>query len=703
MHVHKQTGDLVIRGLPFARNRNVDGRLPRKQNEVCLILEIDADDARPDEEQALVQIGPEDIEKKRFLTNTNKSFPHCRFDEQAYATRQQREEQAPLACRWKMRAEYKDISERRSGHTQSLLILEHFSERDGYKIKKRNLGVDEERARERRGETIPGGSTFREPEFNSAAATDSKPIRIQQYSFAEICAGAGGASRGAERAGFKVVLGVETCPHACSSFRANFPNAELYEMKVTDLDAKTIQTVVDLLHLSPSAFDGVGDDPEAANKRCKELLEVDPRFVSMEQPAAIMSERQRPFLHAIIRSFTEAGYSVQYKMVQMADYGLPQMRKRFILIAAGPGEKLPKWPTPTHSSSPTGGQQPLFTEKEAIEGLTPELHSLHDPDSLPTIKNEARDADQPINSPINGNGSVYHHADGERDFTQRELACLQGFPTCHQFEGSYIKKQIANAFPPLIAMAFYQHLRQHMEEVDGVQPSFPEPGEPSGDSTASLPEISNDDTMEDALNDESPNGPLDADMADALPNAPAVAIPDAPADVVKIEQPFRSPIQPETIRDILYPSLPMSPTSPTPGLTMSPETVSDGEPSSPASHTPAPVQQLPTPSTNERFVNHQSLPPIGLKRGRALFEEPGSDGDDDDAGPETLQTPSKRPRLLIAGDGTDDRRSEGSRTASRSPDDGNDVVEDVPMSEKVGEARGSSPDDEMVDNLAREL
>lgn len=697
--MHKQTGDFVIRGLPYARSRNVGGRLPRKQNEVCLIIEIDADDARADEEQALVQISPEDIKTKRILTNTNKSFPHCRFDEKAYATRKQREEQAPLACRWKMRAEYKNISERRSGHTKGLLILEHFSERDGHKIKKRNLGVDKDRTRECRGETIPGGSTFRELEFNQDGATDSKPMRIQQYSFAEISAGAGGASRGAERAGFKVVLAVESCPHACNSYRANFPNTELYEIKVADLDIETVQIAVDLLHISSSALDGVGDDPEAANKRCKELLKLVPRLVLMEQPAAIMSERQRSFLHAIIRGFTETGYSVQYKMVQMVDYGLPQMRKRFILIAAAPGEKLPKWPTPTHSPSPTGDQQLLFTEKEAIEGLTPELHSLHDPDSLPVMDCETRDAEKPIDRPVNGSGSVYHHPDGERDFTQRELACLQGFPTSHRFQGSYVKKQIGNAFPPSVAMEFYQHLRQHMEEVDGVQPGLPEPVEPSGDTTASFSEVSRASTVESALGEEPSVGPLDATMADAPPDLR----PDLLADVVKIEQPVRSPTSPRAGLAVLQSSLPMSPASPTPGLTMSPDAQSDGEPSSPASHTPSPVQQLPTPLTDGRFAPVDHTADLQLKRGRALFEDPESECDDDDGGPETLQTPSKRPRLLIAGDGTDDRRSQGSRTASRSPYDENDVVEYVPVSENAGESRGSSPDEQMVDNLAREL
>lgn len=188
-------------------------------------------------------------------------------------------------------------------------------------------------------------------------------------------------------------------------------------------------------------------------------------------------------------------------------------------------------------------------------------------------------------------------------------------------------------------------------------------------------------------------------MADAPPETP----PDVPADVIKSEQPLRSPTPQETITAVLRPLLPMSPTSPTPGLTMSPEAQSDGEPSSPASHTPSPVQQLLTPLTNGRFTPVNNTAGLHLKQGRALFEEAESDGDDDDAGPEILQTPSKRLRLLITGDGADDQRSEGSRTALRSPDYENDMVDDIPISEDAGEARGDSLDDKMVNNLAREL
>lgn len=645
------------------------------QNEICLVLEIDADDSRPDEEQALREIGPEDILKKRILTNTNKSFPDCRFDRVAYATGEQVVEQGPLCCRWKMRAEYKDASQRRTGRFQGL-TLEHFSQRDAHKIKKRNLGVDEQRARDWRGDTIRGGSTFCVKDENR----DGKPTKVRRYAFAEISAGAGGASRGAEMAGFKVVLATESCPHACKSYRANFPNTKLYEMKPTEFAADGVLPDVDVLHISSSALNEAGDDPEAAKKICTDLLKSHPRLTLMEQPAAILSERRAPFLNAILRSFTDAGYSVQGMIVHMVEYGLPQIRKRFIMIGTGPGEPPVSWPTATHSSNPTEDQRPFMTEEDAISRLTLELHSLHDPESLRfrTMDWKVRDAEKPMDTPINGNGSVYYHPDGERDFTLRELACIQGFPTYHKFEGSYIKKQIGNAFPPSVAMAFYQHLRQHLEEVDAVYLD-----KPAEDPVASLKEVNNDSTAVSMLYDEPQNGSLDEVM------------PGVPLDVHSIEEPVRPSNRQRTRAAVMPPS---------PRRSMSPEAQPSSGTSSPASHTPLPAQQLPTPSTSGgRFVNDQHAASLGLKRDRAVFEEPESDGDEDDIGILALQTPSKRPRVSVPGDGAHDCSSAGSRTVSESPDDAAGMAEDVPISENTDEPVGSSPDDEMIANLARGL
>lgn len=685
--MHNQTGNVVIRGLPYARTRYLHGYLHSKQNEVCLILEIDADDARPDEEQALVEIEPEDILKKRILTNTNKAFPNCRFDEQAYATLKQREEDAPLACRWKMRVEYKDASQRRAGRFQGH-ILEHFSERDSHKIKKRNLGVDKERSREWRGETVPGGSAFSEPDSVKDENQDGGPARSQMYAFAEVSAGPGGASRGAAMAGLKVVLATESCHHACSSYRANFPGTELCQVTTTEFAADETQRPVDLLHISSSALTEVGYKPEADNKPeaakkleavrtiCTDLLKkTHSRFVLMVQPATITSEGMKPFLNAVIKSFTDLGYSFQWKIVNLVEYGLPQMRKRFIMIASAPGEKLPSWPAATHSSDPTGDQQPFATEEDAIGGLTPELHSLHDPEALPVMDCAVRDASKPMDAAINASGSTNHHADGERDFTLRELASLQGFPTYHHFEGAYIKKQIGNSFPPLVAMAFYQHLRQHMEEVDGVQAGLVQPEELAGDHNVSSLEAHDDIMLEEAPDYKSPSRLLDA---------------------ASIGKPIRPLVLQHKRAAILPSPPPMSPSSSSTGPTVSSEASQNLEPTSPASHTPSPTQQLPTPSTNGRFKMGEQKTTPGRKRGRSLFEEPESDGDDDDdGGPSTLQTPSKRPRVTLG--------REETRTVSRSSSDTTGTVENVTMSEDADELGSDSADDEEIATLAVEI
>lgn len=615
------------------------------------MMEIDSKDARPDEEQALLEVEPEQLLRRRFLLKTNKSFPEARFDKQVYDTEEKIAQEAPLTCRWKVRMEYKDSAQRRAGRPQGQ-TLEHVSERDSHGIKQKNLGADKQRSSKWRGETILGGSSIFTGENES-----SEPGRIQKYSFADISAGAGGASRGAEMAGLDVVMATEPCPHACDSYDTNFPRTSRHKMDTKKLAETTKQYVVDILHISSSAFEDVDKDKKATKKRCTKILKMSrPRLVIMEQASAKASDNNVPFLNAILSSFTDAGYSVQWKIVNMVEYGLPQMRKRMIVIAAGPGEALPSWPTPTHSSNPTGDQQPFLTEEQAISGLTPELHSLHDPKSLRVIDRMARDADKPMEFVIGSNGPGRPHPDGKREFTLRELASLQGFPTYHEFKGSYQKQQICKAFPPSVAMAFYQHIRQHMEEVDGARSSGLEPFElPGAPGASDLPQTGN---ANEASRPLSRAALITRDEFDE-------AIPDAMETIQSVEHPVRSTSR----QRIDTTAMPCSPR-----LTVSPETRRNAGPRSPASHTPSPVQQLPTPSTGGHFIAGQRAAALRRRRDRAEFEEElESDGDDDNDGPLTLETPSKRPRTSTG--------SVSSHTAPGSSDPEADPLEDASMSE----------------------
>lgn len=66
-------------------------------------------------------------------------------------------------------------------------------------------------------------------------------------------------------------------------------------------------------------------------------------------------------------------------------------------------------------------------------------------------------------------GGQNYHPSGKRDLTLREYACLQGFPTGHVFKGNYVKKQIGNAVPPVVAKVLFGSIKADLEKVDGVE------------------------------------------------------------------------------------------------------------------------------------------------------------------------------------------------------------------------------------------
>lgn len=91
----------------------------------------------------------------------------------------------------------------------------------------------------------------------------------------------------------------------------------------------------------------------------------------------------------------------------------------------------------------------------------------HNTAGTPKRNATAYDGDLPLRNCITTAGSIDIHPSGKRGFTDRELACLQGFPLEHKFEGNKIKMQIGNAVPPLAAKVFFAHIRRCLEEVDG--------------------------------------------------------------------------------------------------------------------------------------------------------------------------------------------------------------------------------------------
>jgi DNA (cytosine-5)-methyltransferase 1 len=186
---------VLIRGLPYTRNRNLRGALEAKINEVSQVLEVDSDDKRPAEEQAQVEVSPPQILRERVLNKTNFEYPHKRYggDDEKWVARtpKQREEQGPLTCRWKSSARYRDARDRRDhnkfGDMGIHTRIRQAEADEGFRECDKTLRL------RFRGKTVRGGSYKPTP-----------PGREQRYIFADIFCGAGGTSHGAVMADLKV-------------------------------------------------------------------------------------------------------------------------------------------------------------------------------------------------------------------------------------------------------------------------------------------------------------------------------------------------------------------------------------------------------------------------------------------------------------------------------------------------------------------
>ena len=132
-----------------------------------------------------------------------------------------------------------------------------------------------------------------------------------------------------------------------------------------------------------------------------------------------------------------------------------------------PGEVLPPFPKPTHSSNPEKtGLKPWTTINETIAKI-PLGWPNHDVHLAIARDNPPQSGDK-IATCITTSGGGIIHPSGTRDYTHREFACLQRFPLGHKFGGTGVKKQIGNAVPPIVAKILLETVRDALLKADGL-------------------------------------------------------------------------------------------------------------------------------------------------------------------------------------------------------------------------------------------
>lgn len=481
------TSKVYLRGWRFRRNSLIQSRtVPTLLNELVMLIDEDLDDHRPLLEQGMETIPVNHAYKKRKLNLTNESFPaHSFRSHTAYSTagsdaaanKKAIRDSSELACRWMAvtrfatgshRLQFYDkvAREAASGkvrvHTEGLIRRLHTVEADETCAARDSMLIYQ----------WLGYFPWR-PETNEGQVSNRRKM-------ADVCCGGGFAALGAKRAGLDVAWGLDFDKDAVATFRLNHPDSTIYCVEVGEFIHFVAfeEHHVQVLHVSfPCQFFspahthvGVNDDANsAASFALRELLlRIKPRIVTFEQTSGLLTHHTDWF-QAIVRMFTETGYSVRWKIYNLAELGLAHNRKRLIIVASCPGSALPPFPDPTHGPN---GHYPFVTIAEALAPLdrVTERIPRHNPSSMPRLDLPRYSAHTQLRHTVTTSGTPVYHPSGTRKFTVREAVLLQSAPLDFEFPDDQSQttamRQTGNAFPTVPACAIFTNILMALDLED---------------------------------------------------------------------------------------------------------------------------------------------------------------------------------------------------------------------------------------------
>lgn len=352
---------------------------------------------------------------------------------------------------------------------------------------------------------------------------NGKPIVV------ELFCGCGGTSCGFEMAGYNIAVGVDIHEPSIKTFKANHHNCSTI---LGDIRAIQPSDIINLLDGHPidvliggvpcQGFSLNNKKRDANDERNYLYLEflrfvkaLKPKAVVMENVSGMKSTKNGEFVKNIEKEISKAGnYKVKSKLLNAADYGVPQKRQRLIFVGVK-GDKYFDFDKMVKTNGPDTGRK-YITVKEAIGDL-PSLENneektqyrcepfsdyqklmrknrniltCHKAPNHPkeTIKkiSETMPGDPmypkfkqrirlswDIQSPTQVSGGIrpqfqFGHPEDNRGLTIRERCRLQSFPDWFIVYGGIVqgRVQTGNAVPPLLAFAVANALKEYINGGD---------------------------------------------------------------------------------------------------------------------------------------------------------------------------------------------------------------------------------------------
>ncbi len=279
-------------------------------------------------------------------------------------------------------------------------------------------------------------------------------------------------------AGFHHEALAEYEPLFCMTLRANRPQWNTLQMDIRDFPASKF-TGVDLLAggVPCPPFSTAGKQLGAEDERdmfptALNIIEVvKPRAVMLENVAGLASAKFDDYRRALLAKLSKLGYQPEWKILQAADYGVPQLRPRFILIGMRPSDaEFFQWPEPLQIRRGVGeslvdlmgenGWPGAEQWARKATGIAPTLvggtKKHGGPDLGPTrAKRQWRELCVDGLGIADAAPAPSFPEEQMPRLTVRMVARIQSFPDDWNFSGgktaSY--RQVGNAFPPLVAKA----------------------------------------------------------------------------------------------------------------------------------------------------------------------------------------------------------------------------------------------------------
>lgn len=319
----------------------------------------------------------------------------------------------------------------------------------------------------------------------------------------EMCAGAGGQALGLHNAGFEHAALIEIDEHACATLRHNNEKLGLGWANIIEDDLKKfsdsgaaakykgkITLVAGGVPCPPFSKAGkqLGqkDDRDLFPTALKIVRQVMPKAVLLENVAGLMDDIFAEYRQSIRVELHDMGYQTDWKLLHANDFGVPQLRPRFILVALKKEIfEYFSWPEAMHGRAPTVGE--ALYDLIATKGWKgAKAWKLKANTIAPTLVGGSKKHGGPDLGPARSKAAwkklgVNGHRVGSPDeipdsefkgvkmragnireghenmplLNVRMAARIQGFPDTWDFIGSktHAYRQVGNAFPPPVAEA----------------------------------------------------------------------------------------------------------------------------------------------------------------------------------------------------------------------------------------------------------